>query len=357
MIRRLSLTLAILLSLCVGAGAAESKDQALALMGKAFDWQMAALPTEQSGKNDNNDNWVRATFFDGVMALYGVSEDDRYLDAMLKIAEENKWKPGDRFRHADAQAVGQLYAELYLIKKDARMIAPIRQRWDQIMAQPMPGRKDWWWCDALFMAPPVLARLSAATGDLKYLDFMDKQYSDTTAYLYDKSEHLFFRDDTFFKKKEPNGQKIFWSRGNGWVLAGLARILQFMPADYPARPKYVQLFTEMADRISTLQQPDGFWRVGLLDPSSISGGETSGTGMYCFAMAWGINNGLLPADKYRPVVDRAWKALQGTVEDSGKVDWVQPVGSAPAAVTKENTAEFGVGALLMAGSEVVKLSN
>ncbi|HTW93739.1 MAG TPA: glycoside hydrolase family 88 protein, partial [Tepidisphaeraceae bacterium] len=307
------------------------------MMRRAFDWQMAALPTEVTGKGDTDQNWVRATFFDGVMAAYDLTHDPRYLDAMLKIGQQNHWafqSGKSRFRHADAMAIGQLYCELYQIKKDPVMIAAMRDRWDQIMAQPMRGRQDWYWCDSLFMAPPALARLSAVTGDRKYLDFMDHQYWDTVNFLYDKSQHLFFRDATFFDKKESNGQPIFWSRGNGWVIAGLARILQFMPADYPDRPRFVRLFTDMANRLAQLQQPDGFWRASLLDPNSIPGGETSGTGLNCYALAWGINAGILPRDKFQPLVDRAWSALASVQDPSGKIGWTQSVGKAPAAVHK-----------------------
>lgn len=352
----------LLLGLCPFAradgenGAACAKDQILSLMTKACDWQLAELPDEKVRPNDTNDNWIRAVFFDGDMALYGVTQNRRYLDPMLKVAEQNHWQPEARFRHADALAVGQLYCELYCLEKDPRMIAPLRERIDKIMAQPMPGREDWWWCDSLFMAPPTLARLSAATGDQKYLDFMDKQWWDATDFLYDKSEHLYYRDKKFFDKKEANGKKVFWSRGNGWVMAGIVRVLQDMPKGYPTRQRYVNLLSEMADRVAGLQQRDGFWRASLLDPDAYPGGETSGTALFCYAMCWGINQGILPRDKYLPVVRSAWRALT-TAEDpsTGKIGWVQPVGAAPAGLKKDDTAEYGVGAFLLAGSEMLRL--
>jgi rhamnogalacturonyl hydrolase YesR len=219
----------------------------------------------------------------------------------------------------------------------------------------MAGRDDWWWCDALFMAPPGAARLSAATGDPKYLDWMDRQWWDCTDLLYDKTEHLYSRDKSFFGMRESNGQKVFWSRGNGWVLAGIARVLAFMPNDYPSRRRYIELFTEMADRIASLQGPDGLWRTSLLDPDSYPRGESSGTALFCFAMAWGVNAGILPADKYRPLVERAWSALTHSIETSGRIDWVQLPGSRPTTLKKEDTAEYGAGAFLLAGCEMLKL--
>lgn len=334
--------------------AASSRDQILTMLRSVCDWQLAQLPTEHIAKNDTDTNWIRAVFFAGDMALYRATGDDRYLEPMLKIGEQNHWRPGNRFRHADDLAVSQFYTELYFVKKDPRMLAGIRERWDQIIAQPMAGREDWWWCDALFMDPPGLARLSAAVGDRKYLDWMDKQWWDTTEFLYDRSEHLYFRDKTFFDKREANGQKIFWSRGNGWVLAGIARVLQYMPNDYPSRPRYIQLFTEMADRVASLQPSDGIWRMSLLDPGSYPHGESSGTALFCFALAWGVNQGILPAEKFRPVIDRAWSALTGMVEPSGKLDWVQLPGSRPTILKQQDTAEYGPGALLLAGCEMLK---
>jgi rhamnogalacturonyl hydrolase YesR len=353
-------------------------DEILPLLKKACDWQLSILPTERTGPADSPTGWIRAPFYDGAMALYDVTHDTHYLDAMLAIAQASDWQPGRRTRrysglrgddkltgpaatqpflhHADDLAVGQLYTELYFVKHDERMIQPLCTRLDGIMAEPMAGRDDWWWCDSLFMAPPTFAQLGAATGDATYLDFANRQFWDTTDFLYDKAEHLYFRDKSYFSKKERNGQPVFWSRGNGWVLAGIARVLQYMPADYPDRPKYLTLMNQMAERIATLQQPDGFWRVSLLDPDSYAGKETSGTGFYTYAIAWGINNGVLRRDRFLPVVQRAWAALTTVVDPTtGQVGWVQPIGAAPAVVKPENIAEFGTGAFLLAGTQVWKI--
>jgi unsaturated rhamnogalacturonyl hydrolase len=348
------------------AWAEPTKGQIVDLMRRVGDWQWEHLATESAAANDSNTNWIRATFFMGDMALYRVTQDQRYLDQLLHIAEGNHWQPGIRktkdgkttiLRHADDLAVGQAYLELYLLRHDERMIAPLQKRVDSIMSEPMAGHLDWWWCDALFMAPPMLARLSNATGEAKYLDYMDKQFWDTADFLYDKHEHLMFRDKNYFAMKEPNGQKVFWSRGDGWVLAGIARVLQFMPADSPDRSKYIDLFRDLSNRVAGLQQSDGFWRMSLLDPDSVPNGESSGTALYCFAFAWGVNNGILPRDRFMPVIDKAWSALAGATETNGRLDWVQPVGQKPGAALKQNsTAAYGPGALLLAGEQMIKLS-
>ena len=156
-----------------------------------------------------------------------------------------------RVPNADDQAIGKTYLELYSRYHDPAMIAPIRERMDAVMALPDdPEKPLWWWCDALFMAPPVLAKLSGTTGERKYLDFMDHEWWITSSLLYSPSNHLFFRDKSFLDKHEANGSSIFWSRGNGWVFAALARVLALMPPDYPSRPKYVAQFKEMAEELA-----------------------------------------------------------------------------------------------------------
>jgi unsaturated rhamnogalacturonyl hydrolase len=229
------------------------------------------------------------------------------------------------------------------------------------VAEPLPGRKEWWWCDALYMAPPALVSLSKITGETKYIDFMNKLWWDSYEFLYDKEEKLFYRDDRFIIKsdgsgrREQNGKKVFWSRGNGWVLAGIARVLQNMPENYPDRNKYIQLFKDLAERIAKLQGNDGLWKTSLLNPDAFTHGETSGSGFFCYAMAWGINNGILSKDTYLPVVLKAWNGMNKAIQPSGKLGWVQKIGFAPGQITEDMTEVYGVGAFLLSGSELLKM--
>jgi rhamnogalacturonyl hydrolase YesR len=205
------------------------------------------------------------------------------------------------------------------------------------------------------MAPPVWARLALVTGDKRYLDAMDEKYWKTYDFLYDKEEKLFYRDSSYFDKRAQNGQKVFWSRGNGWVLAGLARILETMPGDYPTRNKYEALFVEMAGRIRGLQQADGLWRPSLLDPASYPTGESSGTAFYAYALAWGVNNNLIDAKTFSPAIKRAWLALNRCIQPDGRLGWAQPIGADPRLVKAEDTEVYAVGAFLLAGREVLAL--
>ena len=204
------------------------------------------------------------------------------------------------------------------------------------------------------MAPPALAAASASTGDLKYIDLANKLWWKTTGYLYDKEEHLYYRDSRFFEQKEPNGKKVFWSRGNGWVMAGAVRMLENMPEQYPDRGRYVTLLREMATRVAGLQGQDGFWRASLLDAASVPRPESSGTAFFVYALAWGVNQGLLDRATFEPVIRKGWTALTGAVLESGKLGWVQEVGFKPGDVCWDRTEVYGVGAFLLAGSEVLR---
>ena len=341
---------------------AGERDDGLALMERVADWQLA-----HPKPNEIPTGWVNAAFYAGVMALAHDSASPRFQEAMVKMAEANRWEPAARPYHADDHAVCQTYLDLYLLNRDPLRLAPTRARFDFILAHPKdnnldfdesrnPDRLDRWsWCDSLFMAPPAWVRLWQATGNKAYLDFAVKQWWVTSDFLYDREEHLYFRDSSLFKRREQNGRKIFWSRGNGWVLAGLVRVLELLPIDHPARPRFEQQYREMTDKVLSCQNPDGFWRPSLLDPAAYPMQETSGTGFYCYAFAWGINHGLLERARFEPSVRRAWAALVSCVNPDGKLTHVQPIGFTPVHFDPESSEPFGVGAFLLAGSEVRRL--
>ena len=321
-------------------------------MSRVFRWQVS----NPVGINIQNQNlWARAAFYAGVMAAYRATGDIEYFRKALAWGESRGWKLGDRPRHADDQAPGQTFLELYLLKKDPVMIAHAKSTLDEMVSSPRPGREDWWWCDALFMAPPVLVRLHTITGDKKYLDFLHTMWWDTTDFLFDPAEGLYYRDENFIGKPNANGKKVFWARGNGWVMGGTVRVLQHLPKNNPHRARYVRLLKTMAASISRVQGEDGLWRPSLLDPQEAPVPETSSTGFFCYAIAWGINNGHLDSKTYLPVVKKAWRGLVNSVRADGKLGWVQQIGLAPAKVTADDNQEYGSGAFLLAGSEMLKL--
>ncbi|MDB6017439.1 MAG: hypothetical protein JWR19_1928 [Pedosphaera sp.] len=334
----------------------------LGTMERVGDWQLAN-PSPHKPRD-----WTQAALYTGMMALGGVSGDTRYLDAMRHMGEANAWNLGERKFDADDHCVGQTYVELYLRYSDKAMIGPMRQRFDDILAVPSEvqsleftnpqakAREHWAWCDSLFMGPPTWVRLYSVTGDQRYLDFAVTNWWQTSAYLYDKDEHLYFRDSTYFKKSEANGKKVFWGRGNGWVMGGLVRVLQFLPNNHPARQQFVQQFRDMADKLLTCQQPDGLWRASLLDPASYPLKETSSSAFYTYTFAWGVNQGLLDRAKFGPAVEKGWRALVGCVQPDGKLTHVQPIGADPKKFDESGTETYGVGAFLLAGTEIYRMA-
>lgn len=329
-------------------------------MKKALAWQLG------NPKHELTD-WTNGAFYAGVYAAYLTLDSKEIYDSLYLMGERNQWKPGPRLHHADDHAICQTYIDIYRAGKEEKMIKPFVSTLDEFMATPYKTkgieRITWWWCDALFMGPPAFVKLGVTLNEKEYLTLADRLFRECYDMLYDKEEHLYARDlnykwgePGFEAKKEANGKKIFWSRGNGWVMGGLVRILAELPADYPTRDFYVRNFQEMAEKIVSIQQPDGLWRASLLDPASYPGGEASGSGFYCYALAWGLDNGFLDPEKYLMPVKKAWAGLVSLQQKNGMVGWVQPIGADPRKNFSADSWEvYGTGAFLLAGSEVIKL--
>jgi len=334
----------------------------LASMQQVADWQLHNWDT--GGFKRRKYDWTYAAAYAGLAELSAISKDKKYEALLLKIGDDLDWNTGARRFMADDYCIAQMYCKLYTIHKDEKMLAYFRQLADSIIQQPhteslewKPGitNREWAWCDALFMGPTALSYLSTVTTEKKYLDIATKLWWKTTDYLYDTAEHLYFRDGSYFDKKEKNGQKVFWSRGNGWVVAGLVRVLENMPSNYPDRSRFIRLYKDMIARIVSLQQSDGSWHASLLDPDSYPIKETSGTGFYTYAITWGINHKILDKKTYWPAAAKAWKALLDAVHADGKLGNVQPIGGAPDKVDVNSTDTYGVGAFLLAGSELYRM--
>ncbi len=339
------------------------RDAMLALGHRLTDWQWAHLPPETPKRHPRG--WEIAPFYIGVLALDRVSEGDHERERLLRYAEDVlQWQPHERIYHADDHAVIQAYYELYQHYGDARMLAPSKKLFEHILANPSNALFDWgtpnetdvWsWCDALFMAPVAWLQLWKETGDDRYLEFMNREWWRTTDRLYLPKVGLYLRDESYADLRERNGATIHWSRGNGWVYAGLARVLDLFPRDHADYPRYVQLYRDMTRAVLASQQSDGLWRVGLLDPDTHTVRETSGTAFYTFGLAWGVNRGLLDRKDVEPALRRAWSVLSSSVTADGKLENVQPIGAAPEGFDPHHTDTFAVGALLLAISELAQL--
>jgi rhamnogalacturonyl hydrolase YesR len=326
--------------------------QVIAAMQQMADWQITALGASQ------DESWETATFFDGLLALYEVAGGSQFLSRALSWGTANNWTPASPQSDPNNQNAGQAFVEMYLLQgsSDSNQLTPTENVMNGVMAQGGTGQQVWWWADSLFMAPPTFARVGYATGDTSYFSFMDSWYWQSANYLIDPAANLFWRDSRFFGKTCPNGQDMFWSRGNAWVMAGLVRILEFLPQNDPDRPQFVSLLQNMAAALAPLQQPDGYWPSCLTDPTDYPEPESSGTAGFVYAMAWAINNGFLNAATYTPIVQKGWNALVNAIQPTGALGWVQPPGNQPAASTAADTFPYGVGLALLAGSEVAKMT-
>lgn len=337
------------------------EESIIQLMRQVADWQLAN-PFNLRRILD----WHWGAYFTGFRALYEVTGHDRYLNEMINIGQAADWELMDDIFHADRLTIADMFIWLYEKTGDKKMIDKSRWAMDIHLARNYKKLTDvrftdndakfeWWtWCDALFMAPPSFARLAKALDEPKYLEYADTQWWKTSDYMYSEVDSLYFRDDRYFERRSDNGTKIFWSRGNGWVIAGLARILTVMPDDYEGREKFENQYKEMAHKILSIQGKDGLWRVSLVDPEYLDLGESSGSSFYTFALAWGINNGYIDK-KHQPAVEKAWKALSKNVNEWGRLGYVQQVAGDPYPFFEHQWHVYASGAYMLAGKEMLEL--
>jgi rhamnogalacturonyl hydrolase YesR len=337
---------------------------------KVADWQLArAQPYFDQ-------IWTESVLYAGFMATSSQLNDPRYSNAMLAMANGFHWQlrghqpnQDEKVVHltgADDQSLAQTYFELYLLggKKNPSTITPLRAEFDAVLPlqtlRPNDPKIPWWWCDALFMAPPAWARLYAITGDHKYIDYLNLNWQRTSDLLYDNQEHLYARDATYIGKLGPNGKKIFWSRGEGWVMGGLARTLEYLPKDDPRRPFYIQQLKEMSAALVPLQETTGdaagLWHSSLLDPKNFPLPENSGSALILFGMAYGVNQGILDRATYLPVIQRVWAGLLRHVYADGRLGDIQQTGAEPTPYYPGSNYNYGVGGYLLAASELKRMA-
>lgn len=323
------------------------------VLRKVADWQLVR------SQGHLGRIWTSSVMYTGFMAASEATNDSKYKDAMLAMSQQHQWQLAKRLPNADDQSVAQTYLDLYFLNKQPEFIAPTKADLDALIdlktLKPGDDRLPWWWCDALFMAPPVWAKMYVATGERKYLDYVHTQWKNTYDLLYDKQEHLYARDVSYINKTEPNGKKIFWSRGEGWVMGGIARTLDYIPKDDPQRPFYIQQLREMSARLAQLQDENGLWHAGLLDPVTYPLPEISGSALFVYGMAYGINRGILDPKVYQPVIAKAWKGILKHVYADGRLGGIQQTGAEPAFYRPASSFDYGVGGFMLAAAELKKM--
>ena len=367
------LLVAATLSVCWGAKAQQNpfsanltQDDVRKVATAVARWQMDNFERMNETRNVKNRQsdlaWANGVFVSALGEWAAFIDDKDAIRWCEDFGKRNYYQPApNRMYHADDIAVSMLYAILYGQQNKPEILWPTIARLDFQTNYPskvsldfsVPNNSERWsWCDALYMAPPVFMRFAAITGNMRYIDHADSEFWATADFLYNKSEKLFFRDSRYFDQREANGQKVFWGRGNGWVVGGIAWILQYLPKDHPSRPRYEALLKDMCTRLISLQDKDGAWHPSLLDPASYPMPEMSATGLNAYALWYGINSGVLDAKTFRPAAEKAWRALVGAVGADGKLGWVQPIGADPKAITADMTEVYGAGAMLLTAKQV-----
>ena len=365
-----------------------SREKIIEVMHKVNDYRHSHPWTEE-----DDFNWIRGTYYTGVTAFALATGEEKPLMQAIKWGEEHSWKlpplpdPDSWASGANILTCGQTWLQCYFLKKDPAMYRETEKTVNSAHPKTFTGSRVWYteagrrYVDALYVAPPTLAMLGKATGEEKYYTALNEMFWDVYTHLFDKDAGLFYRDDRFIigyqgkvserdrltegdhRKRHrtwvyqtsQNGKKVLWSRGNGWAHAGIARILQYLPASDIHYNRFIKLFKTMSEQLKKRQGNDGLWRVNLDDAKEYPNPETSGSGFFCYGLAWGLNNSILEKDEYLPVVRKAWRGLYSAIDGEGKVCWGQPVAGGPYEVRKENSHEYVSGQFLLAGSEVFKL--
>lgn len=345
-----------------------SKDEVMAVIRKVNGyWQTNHSPKQRAF-------WDWAAYHTGNMEAYFLTKDEKYRQYSEAWAEHNEWKGAksnnrDEWKYTygekddyvlfgDWQICFQTYVDLYRLEPEEKKIARAKEVMEYQMSTP---KNDyWWWADGLYMVMPVMTKLHNVTGNPLFLQKLHDYFTYANSIMYDSAAGLYYRDAKYVypAHKSASGKKDFWARGDGWVFAGLAKVLADLPKTDPHRGEYVAKFKGMAEAIKAAQQPEGYWTRSMLDPEHAPGPETSGTAFFTYGMLWGINNGLLDKQLYLPVVQQSWNYLSKTaLQESGKVGYVQPIGERAISgqvVDQNSTSNFGVGAFLLAACEMYR---
>lgn len=363
------LTLSLLILAISLSAQLPKKEEVLAIINKANNYWQA------NNKAEVRSFWDHAAYHTGNMEAYSITKNEAFREYSEKWAIHNKWmgaKSSDKSKwkysygesddyvlFGDYQICFQTYIDLYNLQPDEQKIARAKEVMEYQMGTP--NKDYWWWVDGLYMVMPVMTKMYKLTGNQQYLDKLYEYFTYANSIMYDKETGLYYRDAKYIypKHKSTNGGKDFWARGDGWVFAGLVKVLKDLPQKDAHRKEYIDKYKKLAKAIIKSQQEEGYWTRSMLDPQHAPGKETSGTAFFTYGLLWGINNGYLKEKTYLPAALKAWNYLAKTaLQENGQVGYVQPIGekAIPGQIVNANsTANFGVGAFLLANSEMYRL--
>lgn len=338
----------------------------------AMQWQMENYARMQQTRWDGDNSWANGIYLTAAYEWGLIRKNAEMTDWVKERAAKMQYEQGNSsytsVYSADNIIVSMLYADLYDQDRDERVLHPSVARLQFIVNNPssvtslkidttdhnFTSKQRWAWCDALYMAPQVFARYAVLWNDPSMLEFMDKEYHATTDYLLDTTYNFYYRDSNYFGKKEANGKPVFWGRGQGWVIAGLARMIPYLPEEWSGRQYYIDLYKKMIDALVSVQSEAGNWYVTMLDPESYPTPEMSSTGFITYALWWGINAGILDEAAYLESATKGWQALVHAVQPDGMLGYVQAVGEKPEHITADMTEVYGPAAMAFTAMEILK---
>lgn len=326
------------------------------------------IHVESKHKSWPSNIWTRGVYYEGLMDLYQINKNPALLQYAVRWADDHEWDLRDGYTttNADNQCAGQTYFNLFLLKKDTNRIQAIKASIDRMVSDP---KVDYWdWIDAIQMAMPVFAQLGNYYNEPAYYEKMWAMYQHTRneiggTGLYNPEDHLWWRDKDFLPPyKEPNGKDCYWSRGNGWVVAALVRVLSIIPPTAPHHQDYLNDYRDMMAAVITRQRTDGYWNVSLDDPAHFGGKELTGTALFTYGLAWGIRHHVLDEKTYLPHALKAWDAMvRHSLHPNGFLGFVQGTGKEPKDSQPvgydhvPDFEDFGLGCFLLAGSQMYLL--
>ncbi len=356
---------------CIYSQKEIDRDEALKTVLKVNDYFMKKYEDftapSNVGRVRPSNIWTRGVYYEGLMDLYGIYPKEEFYNYALGWSEFHKWgyRDGVITRNADDYCAGQTYIDLYRLCPQPEKLRKVIANLDMLVNTPQ--NDDWWWIDAIQMGMPVFAKLGTTLNEPKYFDKMWDMYEYTrnqlAGGLFNPEDNLWWRDKDFVPPyKEPNGEDCYWSRGNGWVYAALVRVMKEIPKDEKHYKDYKNDFLAMTEALLKCQRKDGYWNVSLHDAKNFGGKEVTGTSLFIYGMAWGINNELLDKETYLPVITKAWNAMvKEAIHDNGFLGYVQGTGKEPKdgqPVKYDSMPDFedyGIGCFILAGVEIYKL--
>jgi rhamnogalacturonyl hydrolase YesR len=346
-------------NIVVTAGGVQTKDVNFTVLPSALPTARQVVTAIENVNNywiannaPGNADWTEATYFTGDLAAYDATGQSNYLTFAQTWATNNSYNlsgsawgegpGGNTTNHPNYQAAGQVYIRLYQLSNQSSDLSGIAASVHGMVNSTIDN--EWTWIDAINMSAPNFAEL----GSIDYAMYALYYHTKYTLGLYDSTTGLWWENSTYVNTS------TYWSRGNGWVFAALAKILSVLPKSDPHYQEYFSTFTTMARALAARQQPGGYWSSDL-GGTDYAGPESSGTSFFLYGFAWGLNNGILDQNTYLPVVQNAWNFLANTAIQTsppGLLGYVQPPDGAPGPTTATTTEDFGVGAFLLAARQM-----